>query len=549
MKNNLFFKVNKLIKIIKIKNLINLISISLLISIMEFLSIFSIYPVFYYLENKKIVNNDYYNFVYNLFPVLSDNYVFEKILLISLILIFITSIIIYLRFSRKYKIKESIINRNRKFVFELISKTNLFHFKKIDHELIKSYLSIETQRISQIVLSFTNLCSSLCIIIFLISFIIYVEPYLVIVLFITILVLWLLLSKTYADSKLLGLTLTDLNNKFIKFIDKFLNDKSQFMLSINKQDKYLLENEVVKKIHFTQFQIQKKSAFIELVIKILTLSLILLTIYIFYLNNIDLSLILFTGIIFVRLIPYLSQFGNSLQNIKSNFPSVEKLIFIEDKLLNFPKIDLNNLDLKSIDLSSNILLPTNITKYKNNFRLYPGNIYGLFGSSGVGKTTFVESLLGLDRNKNFNFILNNEILLSDKDNSNVLAGSSYYNQNSIPNNFPISELFIDYDIHQINNYLSLFEMNTTFEKIRTKSISQFSGGEQQRLNLIYILLENKKLIILDEPTSGLDERMSLIVLNIFKDHIFKNNNLCIIVSHNRIILKNISRFLSFKNKI
>ena len=62
---------------------------------------------------------------------------------------------------------------------------------------------------------------------------------------------------------------------------------------------------VVKKIHSNQFQTQKKSAFVEFVIKISTLSIILLVIYIFYLKKVELSLILFSGLIFVRLVPYM----------------------------------------------------------------------------------------------------------------------------------------------------------------------------------------------------------------------------------------------------
>ena len=167
-----FHKINKLIEIIQYKNFFNLVLISIIISIMEFLSIFSIYPVFYYLENKSIINNKYYIYVYDSIPFIQNLYVFEKIIFISFLIILITTLVVYLRFSRKYKIKEDIINRNRKYIFKLISETNLFYFKKINQEFIKSYLSVETQRISQIILSFTNFCSSLFIIVLLTIFII-----------------------------------------------------------------------------------------------------------------------------------------------------------------------------------------------------------------------------------------------------------------------------------------------------------------------------------------------------------------------------------------
>ena len=544
-----FFYLNKLIEIIKYKNFFNLVSISLVISVMEFISIFTIYPVFFYLENEKLINNKYYSYIYYFLPPHNNEVTFEKILLISLLVIFITSFIVYFRFSRKYKIKEDIINRNRKYIFKLISDTNLFYFKKINQEFIKSYLTIETQRISQIILSFTNLCSSLFIIILLTIFIIYIDPFLILILFSTVLILWFLLSKTYADSKLLGSKLANLNNNYVKFIDKLLNDKSQFMLNLNNQDDYILENDVVKSIHFNQFQTQKKSSYIEFIIKVSTLSVILFTVYIFYIKNLELSLILFSGVIFIRLIPYMSQFGNSLQNLKSNFSSIDKLIFIENKLSSVTKIDVDKIKLKSIEIKSNILKENNILKKNNFFKLYPGNIYGLFGPSGIGKTTFVESFLGLDRNSSFEIMLNNYHLISNSNTSNVLANTSYFNQNTISNNFLLSEIFSRLRVSQINRLLKLLKMNTSYSNIKYKKINEFSGGEQQRLNLINILLENKKIIILDEPTSGLDEKISLCVMKVIKDHIKQNNNICIIISHEPIIIKKINRYFNFKQKV
>ena len=95
------------------------------------------------------------------------------------------------------------------------------------------------------------------IIVLLTTFIIFIEPYLILILFLTIFILWILLSKTYAESKSLGLALGELNNSYIKFIDKLLNDKFQFMLSLNNKNEYIHENQTVKKIHLNQFLTQK----------------------------------------------------------------------------------------------------------------------------------------------------------------------------------------------------------------------------------------------------------------------------------------------------
>ena len=549
LKNNLH-KINKLIEIIQYKNFFNLVLISVIISIMEFLSLFSIYPVFYYLENKSIINNQYYIYIYNSIPFIQNQYIFEKIIFISFLIILITTLVVYLRFSRKYKIKEAIINSNRRHIFKLISDTNLYFFKKINQELVKSYLSIETQRISQIVLSFTNLCSSFLIIIFLCIFIILIDLNLIFILVSTVILLYFFLSKTYAESKKLGTNLVSLNDRFMKFIDKLLNDKTQFMLSNEIDQSMMIDNDVVKKIHNHQFQIQKKSAFVEFIIKISTLSIILLVIYIFYLNKVELSLILFSGLIFVRLVPYMSQFGNSLQNLKSNFPSIDKLIFLEKKLKRVDRVDLNTVPLKYIEISSSILESKNIEKIGNtSFKIKPGDIYGLFGSSGIGKTTFLEAFLGLDQNDSFKISLNGETEISNALSPKILSNASYYIQNSIPNTFLISEIFCNFDSSKVDDYFKKFHLKFQLSSVKNKKLEEFSGGELQRLCLIHFLLYNKKIIILDEPTSSLDTDLSLLVLQIIKKHVKENNNLCIIVSHDENLISNINSFFTFNSKI
>lgn len=545
-----FHKINKLIEIIQYKNFFNLVLISIIISIMEFLSIFSIYPVFYYLENKSIINNKYYIYVYDSIPFIQNLYVFEKIIFISFLIILITTLVVYLRFSRKYKIKEEIINSNRKHIFKLISDTNLYFFKKINQELVKSYLSIETQRISQIVLSFTNLCSSFLIIIFLCIFIVFIDLNLIFILVSTVILLYFFLSKTYAESKKLGTNLASLNDSFMKFIDKLLNDKTQFMLSNETDQSIMIDNEDVKKIHNHQFQIQKKSAFVEFIIKISTLSIILLVIYIFYLNKVELSLILFSGLIFVRLVPYMSQFGNSLQNLKSNFPSIDKLIFLEKKLKRVDKVDLNTVSLKYIEISSSILDAKNIDQIDNIcFRIKPGDIYGLFGSSGIGKTTFLEAFLGLDQNDSFKISLNGETEISNAFNPKILSNASYFTQNSIPNTFLISEIFCNFNLSKVEDYFNKFHLKFQFSSVKHKKLEEFSGGELQRLCLIYFLLHNKKVIILDEPTSSLDTDLSLLVLQNIEEHVKKHNNLCVIVTHDENLINNINSFFTFKSKV
>ena len=62
-------------------------------------------------------------------------------------------------------------------------------------------------------------------------FIIFIDLNLIFILVFTVFILYFF-YQTYAESKTLGSNLVGLNDRFMKFIDKILNDKTQFMLSM-----------------------------------------------------------------------------------------------------------------------------------------------------------------------------------------------------------------------------------------------------------------------------------------------------------------------------
>ena len=50
-----------------------------------------------------------------------------------------------------------------------------------------------------------------------------------------------------------------------------------------------------------------------------------------------------------------------------------------------------------------------------------------------------------------------------------------------------------------------------------KKVYQLSGGEQQRIAIIKLILQGSQIILADEPTSGLDKENELIVMKLLKE--------------------------------
>ncbi|MDE0301239.1 MAG: ABC-F family ATP-binding cassette domain-containing protein [Candidatus Poribacteria bacterium] len=137
----------------------------------------------------------------------------------------------------------------------------------------------------------------------------------------------------------------------------------------------------------------------------------------------------------------------------------------------------------------------NIVFRSLNLEVYRRDVIGIIGPNGAGKTTLLRLILG-------------ELEASDGDlkiGANLSFG--YYDQEleglNLGNEIldEISELRPKHTQEEIRNFLGrfLFSGDEVFKKIRN-----LSGGEQSRVMLAKLLLENANVLLLDEPTNHLD---------------------------------------------
>ncbi len=141
---------------------------------------------------------------------------------------------------------------------------------------------------------------------------------------------------------------------------------------------------------------------------------------------------------------------------------------------------------------------------KLNLHVEEGEIFGFLGPNGAGKTTTIKMLLSIiEATEGEGYVLGKE--LGDFDVHKLI---SY-----VPERPYYYEYMTGMEI--LKFYGSLFgisdvaKMEGLLEKVnlhrdKTKTISQFSKGMQQRIGLAQALLNDPKLLFLDEPTGGLD---------------------------------------------
>lgn len=177
--------------------------------------------------------------------------------------------------------------------------------------------------------------------------------------------------------------------------------------------------------------------------------------------------------------------------------------------------------------------------------VYEGNIVGLIGENGAGKSTFLKLILGLiekdegeveilgEKNINNNrFILENIGVVID--------------DNVIPENL---------DIVKVNNIMckiyrqwdteKFYKLASEFNLDRGKKIKDYSKGMKMKLSLIVALSHNPQLLVLDEPTTGLDPVAREQILDMFLDFVQDSSHSILFSSHIMDDLEKIADYIIF----
>ena len=186
-------------------------------------------------------------------------------------------------------------------------------------------------------------------------------------------------------------------------------------------------------------------------------------------------------------------------------------------------------------LINNLSFSRNETKIFENLNLSLSNkkIIQIKGRNGSGKTTFLKVILNiLEPN-------NGEIIWRG---SNIKKNIfDFYNQTTfiMDNNTSTRELSVEDNINFWRGLSSsklnkdeIFKLlkKLDIEKYYKTRVMYLSSGERKKLELLRLILEQKKLWVLDEPFNHLDDLSIEILSQTFLDHV-NNNGLILFASH------------------
>ncbi|MBO8204938.1 ABC transporter ATP-binding protein [Prochlorococcus marinus] len=249
-----------------------------------------------------------------------------------------------------------------------------------------------------------------------------------------------------------------------------------------------------------------------------------------------------------KLLPALQNIYNSWANIssrKSEIESVLKILNLKSKLIftkelqNFPEKN-NLINFKNVTF---VYKKLNSIVFKNiNLSIPLEKKIGIIGTTGSGKSTFIDLLMGFILPTEGEIIINNKPLRNKKNLREWQNCISHVPQDIYISDISIAENIAfglnknEINIARLKEAAKIAEIDEFIESLQSKYNTklgergmQLSGGQRQRLGIARAIYRKTKIIILDEATSALDVKTEKRIFeNINK---FLKNKTILMITH------------------
>jgi len=263
------------------------------------------------------------------------------------------------------------------------------------------------------------------------------------------------------------------------------------------------------------------------------------------------SLYVFAG---YRLMPAIQQIYSSFNQLTFMKPAIDKL---HSDLISLKPIDQTSVG-EIINVNKTINLRKIDYRYPNSSKLTLKNInlsipaksmVGIVGSTGSGKTTTVDVILGLLKAEN-GFLevdgreINNKNIRSWQRNIGYVPQNIYLSDNTIEENIAFSSNAKDIDynsvvrsskIAKLHDFV-MDELPKKYQTIVGERGIRLSGGQRQRIGIARALYHNPSILVFDEATSALDNQTEKVIMEAINN--LKKKITIILIAHRLNTVKN-----------
>ncbi|MDR0393312.1 MAG: ABC transporter ATP-binding protein/permease [Puniceicoccales bacterium] len=262
------------------------------------------------------------------------------------------------------------------------------------------------------------------------------------------------------------------------------------------------------------------------------------------------------AVIFFRLAPILNRASTAYGVIKAYTSSVESLNKEYEQVLNNSIINIDSKNLTPLEFKRKIQLK-NVTfahKFDSQFSLsninliiHHGEFIGIVGSSGAGKTTLVDIILGLLAPITGEYYID-DVKISTENAHNLANLFGYVSQapyilsDTIAKNIAFGQedaVTCHKKIEKVMKMAQLEEFSP--DKMVMELGKTLSGGQKQRIAIARALYRNPKILVLDEATSALDIHTEHLISEAITN--LRGEKTIITISHRLVTLKSCDRII------
>lgn len=168
-----------------------------------------------------------------------------------------------------------------------------------------------------------------------------------------------------------------------------------------------------------------------------------------------------------------------------------------------------------------------------NLRFESGNIYGILGKNGSGKTMLLRAIAGLIRPTSGEIVVTNKVLHKDisfPPNMGLLIEKPTFlnHLTGFENLKFLSEIKADITDKQIKDFMQMFDLDPNSKLV----VRKYSLGMKQKIGIIQAIMEDQELLILDEAFNALDESTVTKLRHLLSKY-KEEGKIVILTSHNK----------------
>ncbi len=195
------------------------------------------------------------------------------------------------------------------------------------------------------------------------------------------------------------------------------------------------------------------------------------------------------------------------------------------------------------------VFPNNVTAVSDlTLEVQQGEVFGLLGPNGSGKTTTVRLMNGtLDPSSGSSIVLGQD---SRKEEVRSLTATlaeeaRMYEHMSVIDNLRFFARMYSLAAEAAERRIEELLVRMRLWEKRELKLGSFSTGMKKRVYLVRTLLHNPQVLFLDEPTSGLDPEAALEVTDLIKNLTVEQNVTVFLCTHNLFLAERICDAFGF----